>query len=73
MQVKRDFRKLWVQRINAGAREHDVKYGELMHALGEENIALNRKMLAELAAREPKSFKALCDNAKQQGFAASGL
>eukprot|EP00775_Hariotina_reticulata_P013662 gene13663-13784_t len=58
---RRDFRALWIQRINAGAREHGVKYSLLMHGLREENVQLNRKMLAELAMYEPYSFKALVE------------
>jgi large subunit ribosomal protein L20 len=62
---KRDFRAEWIQQINAAAREHGVKYGEFMHGLKEENIDVNRKMLADLAQNEPFSFKALVDQVKR--------
>jgi large subunit ribosomal protein L20 len=62
---KRDFRAEWIQQINAAAREHGVKYGEFMHGLKEENIGVNRKMLADLAQNEPFSFKALVDQVKR--------
>ena len=62
---KRDFRAEWIQQINAAAREHGVKYGEFMHGLREENIDVNRKMLADLAQNEPFSFKALVDQVKR--------
>ena len=61
---KRDFRALWIQRINAGAREHGLSYSALMGALKKANIDLNRKVLADIAAREPEAFKALVDAAK---------
>mmetsp|Transcript_37327 Transcript_37327/g.92291 ORF Transcript_37327/g.92291 Transcript_37327/m.92291 type:complete len:110 (-) Transcript_37327:47-376(-) len=64
-QKKRDFRELWIQRINAGAREHGLKYSEFIHGLKEENINMNRKMLSELAMNEPYSFKALVDQVKR--------
>eukprot|EP00271_Cylindrocystis_brebissonii_P013604 TRINITY_DN33596_c0_g1_i1.p1 TRINITY_DN33596_c0_g1~~TRINITY_DN33596_c0_g1_i1.p1 ORF type:complete len:123 (-),score=14.54 TRINITY_DN33596_c0_g1_i1:428-796(-) len=56
---KRDMRGLWIQRISAGSREHGVKYNELVHGLGEENVQINRKVLSELAMHEPYSFLAL--------------
>ncbi|KAL3678053.1 hypothetical protein R1sor_021009 [Riccia sorocarpa] len=58
---KRDMRGLWIQRINAGARQHGVNYGQLMHGLNTENVQLNRKVLSELAMHEPYSFKTLVD------------
>ena len=61
---KRDFRSLWIQRINAGARQHGVKYSDFMHALKEDNVQLNRKMLSELAMNEPYSFQALVHRVK---------
>lgn len=63
---KRDMRGLWLQRINAGAREHGTKYGQLIHGLSCENVQLNRKVLSELAMFEPFSFKALVDLAKNR-------
>lgn len=53
---KRDFRRLWQIRINAGAREHGVTYSRLIPLLKAKKIALNRKMLSELAANHPKEF-----------------
>ncbi len=61
---KRDFRKLWIQRINAAVRQHDLNYSNFMHLLKENNIKLNRKMLAELAVRDKDAFKALVDKVK---------
>ena len=61
---KRDFRRLWVQRINAGARLHGMNYSTFIGGLKKAGIDLNRKVLADLAAREPEAFKALVDAAK---------
>lgn len=61
---KRDFRKLWSIRINAGAREHGLSYSRLMNALKKNNIALNRKMLSELAATQPEVFKKIVETVK---------
>ncbi|KAM3250959.1 50S ribosomal protein L20 [Capsicum annuum] len=58
---KRDMRSLWIQRINAGTRQHGVNYGNFMHGLMKENVQLNRKVLSELSMHEPYSFKALVD------------
>ena len=58
-QKKRNTRQLWIQQMNAGAREHGYSYSQLIHGLGQANIDLNRKSLAELAANEPYSFKAV--------------
>ena len=57
-QRKREFRGLWIQRINAGARENGLTYAQLIHGLKAAGIALDRKVLADLAARDPESFKA---------------
>jgi large subunit ribosomal protein L20 len=56
---KREFRALWIQRINAGAREHGLRYGEFMNGLTKANIELDRKALADMAVTEPASFKSL--------------
>ncbi len=56
---KRQFRRLWITRINAAARMHGMTYSTLMHALKENNVALNRKSLADLALHHPKAFEAL--------------
>lgn len=61
---KRDFRKLWIQRINAGARQHDLSYSQFIHLLKENKINLNRKMLAELAVSDPETFQAVVDKVK---------
>ncbi|MFM2044469.1 MAG: ribosomal protein [Pseudomonadota bacterium] len=62
---KRDFRGLWIQRINAGAREHGLTYSRFMHGLKRAGVDLDRKVLSDIAAREPESFKALCQQAQQ--------
>ena len=54
---KRDFRTLWILRINAGARLNGLSYSRLMHGLNKAGIALNRKVLADLAMNEPKAFE----------------
>ncbi|ERL66367.1 50S ribosomal protein L20 [Schleiferilactobacillus shenzhenensis] len=64
-QVKRDFRKLWIARINAAARMNDMSYSQLMHGLKVANVTINRKMLADLAVSDPTGFTALVDTAKK--------
>ena len=61
---KRDFRKLWNQRINAAARSHGLSYSKFIHGLRQSNIEINRKMLAHLAVHEPVAFEALVTEAK---------
>lgn len=61
---KRDLRRLWIARINAGARQNGVTYSQLICALRKANIQLNRKMLADLAARDPQTFAAVVQKAK---------
>lgn len=63
-QKKRDYRSLWIARINAAAREHGLSYSVLMNGLKTAGITLDRKSLAELAAREPASFASLVDGIK---------
>jgi large subunit ribosomal protein L20 len=63
-QRKRDFRSLWIQRINAGAREHDISYSQLIHGLKLAEIDLNRKILADIAVAEPEVFTAVVTQAK---------
>ncbi len=53
---KRDFRRLWIVRINAAARNHDLSYSQLMGKLKKANIGLNRKMLAQIAMTDPEAF-----------------
>ena len=61
---KREFRKLWILRINAGAREHGLSYSQLVGGLKKSNIELNRKVLADLAMNHPEAFKAVVDQVK---------
>jgi large subunit ribosomal protein L20 len=61
---KRDFRRLWVVRINAGAREHGLTYSQMMSGLKMAGVTLDRKMLADLAVNEPASFASLAQQAK---------
>lgn len=61
---KRAFRRLWIARINAAARQNGTTYSRLMHQLKEKNIDLNRKVLADLAMNHPESFKAVVDQVK---------
>jgi len=63
-QRKRDFRALWIQRINAGAREHGLSYSKLVHGLRLAEIDLDRKILADLAVTEPEIFSAIVAQAK---------
>ncbi len=61
---KRNFRKLWIQRINAGVREHDLSYSKFMGGLKSANIDINRKVLADLAMNHPDAFKAIVEKVK---------
>ncbi|MCI1903583.1 50S ribosomal protein L20 [Enterococcus hirae] len=63
-QKKRDFRKLWIARINAAARMNGLSYSKLMHGLKLAEIEINRKMLADLAIADEKAFTALAEQAK---------
>lgn len=63
-QRKRNFRALWIQRINAAARDHGLTYGRFINGLGKAGVEIDRKMLADLAVREPEAFKALVDQAQ---------
>lgn len=63
-QRKRDFRSLWIQRINAGAREHGLSYSQFIHGVKLAEIDLDRKILADLAATEPEAFAAVVEKAK---------
>ncbi|HGQ4984732.1 TPA: 50S ribosomal protein L20 [Streptococcus pneumoniae] len=63
-QKKRDFRKLWITRINAAARMNGLSYSQLMHGLKLAEIEVNRKMLADLAVNDAVAFTALADAAK---------
>ena len=61
---KRNFRALWIQRINAGAREHGLTYSQFMNGIKRAGIELDRKVLSDLAVREPDAFKSLVEQAK---------
>ena len=61
---KRDLRRLWIARINAAARLNGTTYSRLVHAMKQANIQLNRKMLADMAVRDPKAFEAVVLQAK---------
>lgn len=61
---KREFRALWIQRINAGARQHGLSYSALMGKLAAKGNQLNRKVLADLAMNHPDAFKAVIDSVK---------
>ena len=64
-QRKRQFRALWIQRINAGVREHGLTYGRFINGLTLAGVEVDRKVLADLAIREPEAFKALVDTARK--------
>lgn len=64
-QRKRDFRKLWIARINAAARINGISYSRLMHGLKTAGIDINRKMLADLAIHDEKAFTELANTAKK--------
>ena len=64
-QRKRDFRKLWIARINAAARQNDISYSNLMHGLKVAGVDINRKMLAEMAVNDAEGFASLVDVAKK--------
>ncbi len=68
---KRDYRTLWIQRIGAAARNNGISYSQFMHGLKTGGVELDRKILADLAVREPESFAALVAQAKQHLSAAA--
>jgi large subunit ribosomal protein L20 len=61
---KRNFRALWIQRINAAVREHGMTYSAFVNGIAKAGITIDRKVMADLAAREPAAFKALVDQAQ---------
>tara|TARA_B100000809_G_C14996322_1_gene479852 strand:- start:216 stop:560 length:345 start_codon:yes stop_codon:yes gene_type:complete len=63
-QKKRNFRSLWIQRINAGSRQHGMSYSQFMGKANAKGMKLNRKVLADLAMNHPVAFKAVCDSVK---------
>jgi len=62
---KRAFRRLWIARINAGARQQGTTYSKLIHGLNQSGSTLNRKVLADLAMNHPEAFKAVVDSVKK--------
>ena len=61
---KRDFRRLWITRINAAARLNDMSYSVLMNGLKKHNITINRKMLADIAVSDPEAFRKIVESAR---------
>ena len=64
-QKKRNFRRLWITRINAASRQHDLSYSRFINGLQRAGVELDRKALADLAVRNPEAFAALADRAKE--------
>ena len=62
---KRTFRSLWIVRINAAARREGMSYSELIHGLGEAGVEVNRKMLADIAVRDPEAFRRFAELARE--------
>lgn len=67
---KRDFRRLWIIRINAAARQHDISYSQFIAGLRRAGVVLDRKSLADIAVRDPKAFQQLVESAKAAKTAA---
>ena len=63
-QNKRNFRKLWITRINAGCRQNNISYSKFINGLNKAGITINRKMLSELAINDPAAFTNLCETSK---------
>ena len=61
---KRDFRRLWIQRINAGARLHDMSYSVFMNGLKKAGVEVDRKVLSDIAINDPSAFQALAEKAR---------
>ena len=61
---KREFRRLWITRINAGAREHGLSYSKFMHLVAQKEVGLSRKVLADLAAHHPETFASVVNFVK---------
>ena len=68
---KRDFRTLWIVRINAAARENGLTYSQLIHGLAQAKVAVDRKILADIALNDPAAFKAFAELAKKSAAKAS--
>ena len=67
---KRDFRKLWIVRINAAAHQHDMSYSVFMNGLKKAGVEIDRKVLADLAVRDPQAFAAIAEQARTATTAA---
>jgi large subunit ribosomal protein L20 len=68
---KRDFRRLWITRINAAARQNGLSYGEFMHGMKLAGVELDRKILADIAVRDPETFSRFADTAREAASAAA--
>ena len=66
---KRDFRRLWITRINAAARENGMSYSQFIHGIGRAGIELDRKVLADIAVRDPETFRRFADAAREASAA----
>jgi large subunit ribosomal protein L20 len=66
---KRDFRRLWITRINAAARREGMSYSEFMHGLAQAEVEVNRKMLADIAVRDPEAFRRFAELARETAVA----
>ena len=66
---KRDFRRLWITRINAAARREGMTYGQFMHGLKLAEVEVDRKMLADIAVRDPETFRRFVDRAREAAAA----
>ncbi|MBA2420745.1 MAG: 50S ribosomal protein L20 [Thermoleophilaceae bacterium] len=66
---KRDFRRLWIQRINAAARQEGMTYGTFMHGLKVAGVELDRKVLADIAVRDPETFRRFAERAREAAAA----
>ncbi|MCL2768826.1 MAG: 50S ribosomal protein L20 [Solirubrobacterales bacterium] len=66
---KRDFRRLWITRINAAAREQGMSYSQLMHGLSKADVQLDRKVLADIAVRDPETFRRFAELAREASAA----
>jgi large subunit ribosomal protein L20 len=66
---KRDFRRLWITRINAAARREGLTYSQFMHGLAKAEIELDRKVLADIAVRDPEAFRRFADRAREAAAA----
>ena len=62
---KRNFRRLWITRINAAARQHELSYSQFMHGIKQAEVEVNRKMLADIAVRDPDAFRRFAELARE--------